>query len=340
MKDRRMICSRREFVGNVSVAATAGLLGFRAESVAAEPPPETTTFRWGFPAAATCNPQAFVALDLLKAEGFADVQMTAVQGRQQLRMALASGSIDLNAQFVGSYLTEIDAGAPIVLLAGSHGGCFELFVHEGIRSPRDLKGKSVAVIERGSGAYIFFVSAMKYLGLDAHREMTLVEKPARESMPLFVEGKIDAFMAFGQEPAELRTLKVGRVLLSSTQERPWSQYFCCMFAGNRDFVQKHPIATKRALRALLKANDVCALEPAKVAEVMTNRGIAKSRDIAIAMLRELPYREWRRFDAESTVRFYALRMRETGLIKSTPQKILAHGADWRFLNELKKELKG
>ena len=29
-----------------------------------------------------------------------------------------------------------------------------------------------------------------------------------------------------------------------------------------------------------------------------------------------------------------------GLIKSGPQKIIAQGTDWRFINELKKELKG
>jgi NitT/TauT family transport system substrate-binding protein len=34
-----------------------------------------------------------------------------------------------------------------------------------------------------------------------------------------------------------------------------------------------------------------------------------------------------------------LRLRDVGLIKSTPQKILAEGTDWRFLNELKRELK-
>ena len=28
-----------------------------------------------------------------------------------------------------------------------------------------------------------------------------------------------------------------------------------------------------------------------------------------------------------------------GMIKSTPQKVIAQGTDWRFLNELKKELK-
>jgi len=39
------------------------------------------------------------------------------------------------------------------------------------------------------------------------------------------------------------------------------------------------------------------------------------------------------------VRFYALRMRELGMIKSTPQRIIAQGTDWRFLKELRRELK-
>ena len=33
-------------------------------------------------------------------------------------------------------------------------------------------------------------------------------------------------------------------------------------------------------------------------------------------------------------------MHEAGVIKSNPQKIIADGTDWRFVNELKKELKG
>ncbi|MBV8334723.1 MAG: ABC transporter substrate-binding protein, partial [Alphaproteobacteria bacterium] len=40
-----------------------------------------------------------------------------------------------------------------------------------------------------------------------------------------------------------------------------------------------------------------------------------------------------------TIRWYALRLRETGFVKSSPQKIIADGTDWRFLNELKRELK-
>jgi NitT/TauT family transport system substrate-binding protein len=39
------------------------------------------------------------------------------------------------------------------------------------------------------------------------------------------------------------------------------------------------------------------------------------------------------------MRFWALRLHEVGLIKWSPQKIIADGTDWRFLNELKRELK-
>jgi NitT/TauT family transport system substrate-binding protein len=56
-------------------------------------------------------------------------------------------------------------------------------------------------------------------------------------------------------------------------------------------------------------------------------------------LNEIPYDKWWEYDPEDTIRFYALRLRDVGFIKSTPQKIIADGTDWRFLNELKRELK-
>jgi NitT/TauT family transport system substrate-binding protein len=57
------------------------------------------------------------------------------------------------------------------------------------------------------------------------------------------------------------------------------------------------------------------------------------------MLNDLPYDKWREYDAEDTVRFYALRLHEAGMIKSDPKRIIADTTDWRFLNELKRELK-
>ena len=113
-----------------------------------------------------------------------------------------------------------------------------------------------------------------------------------------------------------------------------------MVAGNPAFVRKHPVAIKRALRAILKATDLCALDPERVARFLVDKDYVQRYDSALQVMKELPYNVWREYDPEDTVRFYALRLHEAGMLKSSPQKAIAQGTDWRFLNELKKELKG
>ena len=39
------------------------------------------------------------------------------------------------------------------------------------------------------------------------------------------------------------------------------------------------------------------------------------------------------------MRFYALRLHDLGFVKSSPQKVLAEGTDFRFFDEVKRELK-
>ena len=128
------------------------------------------------------------------------------------------------------------------------------------------------------------------------------------------------------------------MLVNTTTDKPWSQYFCCFVTSSREFVAKHPVATKRALRAILKAVDLCALQPNRVARLLADRGFARYDD-ALQTLQEIPYGKWREFDPEDSLRFYALRMRDVGIIRSTPQEIIAKGTDWRFPTQLKKELK-
>jgi NitT/TauT family transport system substrate-binding protein len=122
-------------------------------------------------------------------------------------------------------------------------------------------------------------------------------------------------------------------------DRPWSQYFCCMLTGNREYVRNYPVATKRAMRAILKAADLCANDPARIARTIVERGFTDSYDDALQTLSDVPFDKWREYDPEDTIRFYALRLHDAGLIKSTPQKIIADGTDWRYFNELKRELK-
>ena len=331
--------SRREFL-ELTIAGTAGLLGLKPESLAAEPPPETTTLKLVQAPGDLCMAPQYVAEELLRSEGFTEVQYVKRKGGEGIEKALASGEADINMHFAAPIIIRVDAGDPVVILAGGHVGCFELFGTDRVRTIHDLKGKTVGVPAQDSARYVFLASMAAYVGLDPHEDINWVTHPPAESMQLLAEGKIDAYLGFPPDPQELQAKHIGHVVVNSTLDRPWSHYFCCMVVGNRDFVQKHPVATKRALRAILKATDICGREPERAAQLLVGKGYTKNYDHALQALKEIPYSKWREYDSEDTVRFYALRLHEVGMIKSSPQKIIAEGTDWRFLNELKKEMKG
>jgi NitT/TauT family transport system substrate-binding protein len=333
--------SRRKFLGGLTLAGTAGLLGLKPRFVAAEPPPETTRLTLAQISGLCVAPQ-YMAEELLQGEGFTEVQYIKTGGNVETFRVLDSGEAQISMAFVGPFIIHVDTGHPIVLLGGIHVGCFELFATEQVRAIRDLKGKTVAVPDLGLGSaqYVFLASMLSYVGLDPGKDVNWVVHPRAEGMRLLAEEKIDAFMGFPPEPQELRAKKIGHVVVNSAADRPWSQYFCCMVASSREFVRKHPVAVKRALRAILKATDVCALEPDRAARSLVDKGLVKNYDYALQTMQEVPYNRWREYNPEDTVRFYALRLHEAGMIKSSPQKLIAQGTDWRFLNELKKELKG
>ena len=178
-----------------------------------------------------------------------------------------------------------------------------------------------------------------YVGLDPDRDINWVTSSSPKPKELFAEGKIDAFLGFPPEPQEMRARNIGHVVVNSALDRPWSQYFCCMLAGNTDFIRNHPVATKRVARAVLKAADYCAADPAAAAQRLVDSGLAKRYDYALQTLTDLPYDRWREYDPEDTMRFYALRLHEAGIIQSSPNQLIAEGTDWRFLDELKRELK-
>jgi NitT/TauT family transport system substrate-binding protein len=331
--------SRREFLGGLTVAGTAGLLGLKPGFSAAEPPPETTQIRL-VQAPSICQTPHYVAEEFLRDEGFTNVHYIKKEGTEGIEKALASGEADLNGHFAAPLIIRLEAGDPILILAGLHVGCFELFGTERIRAIRDLKGKTVAMPALDSSRYVFLASMVAYVGLDLRKDINFVTHPGTESIRLLAEGKIDAYLGFPPEPQEFRAKKIGHVVVNSAVDRPWSQYFCCMLAGNRAFVRKHPVATKRALRAILKSADICALEPDRVARFIVEKGFAQDDDYALQTIKERPSGKWREYHPEDTLRFYALRLHEVGMIKRSPQKLLAQGTDWRFFNELKKELKG
>ena len=320
-------------------AAAAGVVAAMPALAVGEPPPETKRIRLPrLPVDVACISPMWIAEELLRAEGFEDVRyvpITVAEVAASDGVSLNTGRIDLMITDIFAILPGLDAGRPAVALGGIHGGCYELFGTKTLRSVHDLKGKTIAVGNFGRRA---FVSAMlAHVGLDPRKDVTFVD--SWEGVRLLAEGKVDATLGFPPEPQIMRAQKIGVSLVNTAIDRPWSQYFCCMAIGNRNFVAKNPVATKRALRALLKAADLCAAEPERVARTLVDRGFYKDYDHSVQALRDVPYKRWREYDSADSMRFYALRLHEGGLIKSNPQKLLAQGTDWRFIEQLKREMK-
>jgi NitT/TauT family transport system substrate-binding protein len=330
---------------NAAMVGAAGLGGFGAwgKALAAEPPPEVTTIRFEKDDGTCIAPQVFQ--ELLRAEGFTDIRYVDLT-EAHLRRANAAnlspnsdmivhGEVDFAREFAANLLLTMNAGGPVTVLSGLHLGCFEIFGKNEIRTLGDLKGRTVGAEIYTDKSLLTIMTAL--VGLDPAKDLRWVTDP--RPMDLFVEGKIDAFLAAPPVLQEVRAKNIGHVIVSSIADRPWSEYYCCMLAAGTEFVRNYPVATKRVLRAILKASDLCVSEPDRVAKLLVEQGYTKRYDYALQALSDIRYDVWRDYDPEDTLRFYALRLHEAGLIKDTPEKLIAEHTDWRFLDEIKRELK-
>ncbi|HEV8671146.1 MAG TPA: ABC transporter substrate-binding protein [Candidatus Limnocylindria bacterium] len=310
------------------------------------PPPETTTVRWVSPP--PCDP-LWIAKDYLLEEGFTDLQIVRIT--PTTTEWLTTDKADFNTGGYPSLIAaNVDAGLPIVTLAGIHPGCFELFATPGIATIRDLRGKTIAVNAKNVSDqfYGFFGILLAYVGVDPRTEVNFIEVPPDSAAlrDAFLDGRSQAFIAPAASGPLLRRnpKNPGKVILDTTMDKPWSQYYCCNLVANRDWVRRHPIATKRFTRAILRASDVVAKDKTRAAREYVAGGFNSTtaspvdEDLTNEVIRDLSY-DWRELDPEETLRFFALRLADAKLIKSTPQQIIAQSSDFAYMRQLRTELK-
>jgi NitT/TauT family transport system substrate-binding protein len=330
--------SRRDLGASLLATGSGIVFGNGAGAALAASLPETTTIRLP-KSSAVCVAPLYAAEAALRLEGFTEPAFIPAGYGVNIIDMVAQGELDLAQTTVPTLVYELAHGRPIVGLAGVHSGCYELFVHGDIATVSELRGKRVAIQAQGALAQYYLSAMAAHVGLDPQTDIDWRVPEGETALALFARGGADAFMAFAPEPQELRARGVGRVILNTATDRPWSQYFCCMIYGNPDWVRHHPIATKRAIRAFLKTADWCAADPAAVARHLVAQGFTDNESFAAEALAEIPFTRWHEFDVEDSMRFYALRLHEAGLVTKTPQQIIAEGADWRHFEELKRELR-
>ena len=333
--------NRREFLHSLMITGGAGLLGVHSEPAVAEPPPETTSIGMVFDpdVPSLCYGPQYVAKQMLHLEGFSEVRFTPYGPDYSDAKLVGDGDADIGAAWAGDFVFQADQGAEVVALSGVHIGCSEIIGGKRVQSFKDLKGKKVAMYSLESAEYIWFSTMVAYIGLNPREDIEWVIHPFTEWGSLLEAGEVDAILLWPPAVQEFREKGIGHVILNTTTDKPWRDYFCCIVTANRSFVEKNPIATKRALRAILKATDLCALDPQIAAQALVDNEYPFNYDRAVQVFQEVPYGLWRELDPLDTLRFYALRMHDTDFIKSAPDDLIHRVSDWRFLDEIKKELK-
>ena len=277
-----------------------------------------------------------MAEELLRQEGFTEVRYVPSPLGTAGSAMLPNGDVDIDMQSWADYLPSVDAGKPVTVLAGIHAGCMELRANDSIRSVADLRGKRVGLNALGSTDHMLVSLMAAYVGLKPASDISWIVDPSVTQVELFTAGKVDAFIGFPPDPGQPCARNIGHLVVNIAQDRPWSNYFCCMAIANSNFVRNNPVAAKRALRALLKATDLCHQQPERVARRMADLGF--SYECALMTLNDARYGLWRDYDPEDSVRFFALRLHELGMIKKTPNEVISGFTDWSFLKEIKREL--
>ena len=333
--------TRRQIAGGLAVAGLGGWLGLRPGEAHAEGPPETNRIRLirdrEFPV--LCYAPQYLADEFLRMEGFTDIQYVSKGVEGSEAQTLVRDEADISAALGVDWVFPIAKGDPVVVLSGLHAGCVEVFAKPEIGSIRDLRGKRLAVHGLGSPERFLLASVAAYIGIDPNREIEWVLANPLEWTRMLQVGEVDAIAGFPPMNYMLHEQKIGHVILNTITDEPWRYYFCCLLAARREYFESYPIATKRAIRALLKANEMCTQQPEVAAGWLVKHGQAPSYEVALQTLQDIPYVAWRNYDPADSMRFYTLRLREAGLIEETPEAIIERGTDWRICNELRKELR-
>lgn len=307
---------------------------FTRELVAAGPalpPPETTTIRI---AHLPCDAPIMFAERYLQQEGFTNIQIVGP--------AEVGGRIDIAAYFPMDIASDVQDGKRTVALAGLHPGCTEIWAQPGIASVRDLRGKTVVVRSKtlGNLGYSYVAIVLKQAGIDPG-EVNFVVQPDANPVNLFLEGKNDAvFVAtLGAVALRANPANKGHIIHNMVMDDPWAKTDCCFLVTTQDWYRAHPIAAKRAVRAIFRSADFQPADRSDAVKLVTDRGLFGgptnfANVVAVANMVPAP---WRDLDPEKSLRFFATLLRDVGLLRISPDDV-ARAADSRILRELRAEL--
>ena len=300
------------------------------------PPPETTSIRL---TAGACDSAIFGAERYLREEGFTDVKFSDAA----TAAAIVAGNADIGSAFPQGFFNSVENGAKVVSLGGLHPGCVEIWAQPGISSVKELKGSSITVTAKtlANLQYSMLAIVIRQAGFDPKEVNWVVQADANPTQ-LFLDGKSAAVFVASNAAAALKAnpANKGQIIFSQVMDEPWKSTNCCFIIASEPWSRANPIAAKRAMRAIYRTADALPADRGDAAKFATDMGLFGGAP-ALANVREaanmVPL-DWRTYDLEKAVRFYAPLLTDVGVLKASTDDLLKT-VDLKIFKELSAELK-
>ncbi len=128
------------------------------------------------------------------------------------KTALLAGELDMTGTTMVTAITAAEKGEPIRIVAGLCNKCSALVV-KGFRhkKPEDLKGKHIAYVP-GTMHHALLLEVLKRAGLDADKDVELLQIDFFDMGQALREGSIDAFLSGEPYPSEALLDGYGEIL--------------------------------------------------------------------------------------------------------------------------------
>ena len=161
-------------------------------------------------------------------QGFPEIKEAIIANRMQAGFVVAPMAIALRSQ-----------GVPIkiVYLGHRYGSAVVVRKDGPVRTPADLRGKTIAIPSRFSDERLMVLRVLKKLGMTA-KDVKLVEMAPPDVASALNARAIDAFAMGEPYPSQAEIAGFGRVLFQSREH--WPDYISCVLIVRQDVIDARP----------------------------------------------------------------------------------------------------
>jgi NitT/TauT family transport system substrate-binding protein len=221
---------------------------------------------------------------------------TVVMDTGTSNLHLTQGTIDVTNNLLATLIQPIANGLEVKIPLGIHTGCQKVLVRRdsSIRTPADLKGKKIGTTGMASSSTVITQRYLAELGIGVTTKNLEVEWVIYQQadLPLALErGQVDA-IALGDPTAYLTEQEYGaRVIINQATDDYLKDEFCCVVVANTAFVQNHPLAAAKFVRAIQKASAFVQENPDETARILAEGNyVAGEPAVNAAILKTYSFR--------------------------------------------------